>query len=62
MQEARFQAAVAALGNSQLTTIILVARPDKNAIREAARTSAEFASAGFGKSATGNKWRVYRQR
>lgn len=47
MQEARFQAAVAALGNSQLTTIILVARPDKNAIREAARTSAELRALGL---------------
>jgi len=47
MQEARFQAAVAALGNPQLTTIILVARPDKNTIREAARTSAEFRAIGL---------------
>ena len=47
MQEARFQAAVAALGNPQLTTIILVARPDKITIREAARTSAELRALGL---------------
>ena len=47
MQEARFQAAVAALGNPQLTTIILVARPDKTTIREAARTSAELQAIGL---------------
>ena len=47
MQEARFQAAVSALGNPQLTTIILVARPDKNTIREAARTSTELRALGL---------------
>lgn len=47
MQEARFQAAVAALGNPHLTTIILVARPDKITIREAARTSAELRALGL---------------
>jgi arsenite/tail-anchored protein-transporting ATPase len=47
MQEDRFRAALAALGNPGQTSIILVTRPDKAAIREAARTSGELASLGL---------------
>jgi arsenite-transporting ATPase len=48
MQEERFQAALAALGDPSRTTIVLVTRPDKGAIREAARTSAELRALGLG--------------
>jgi arsenite-transporting ATPase len=47
MQEERFKAAVAALGDPALTTIVLVTRADKSAIREAARTSAELHALGL---------------
>jgi arsenite-transporting ATPase len=47
MQEERFQAALAALGDPLRTTIILVARPDRTAIREAARTSMELKALGL---------------
>lgn len=47
MQEERFQAAVRELGNGQRTTIVLVTRPDRGAIREAARTSAELLTLGL---------------
>lgn len=47
MQEARFQAALAALGDPARTTIVLVTRPDRGAIREAARTSAELRALGL---------------
>jgi len=47
MQEDRFRAALAALGNPNQTSIILVTRPDKAAIREAARTSGELAGLGL---------------
>jgi arsenite-transporting ATPase len=47
MQEARFQAALAALGDPALTTVVLVARPDIGAVREAARTSAELRELGL---------------
>lgn len=47
MQESRFQAAVRELGNARRTTIVLVTRPDRGAIREAARTSAELLSLGL---------------
>jgi len=47
MQEERFQAALAALGDPLRTTIILVARPDRTAIREAARTSTELKALGL---------------
>jgi arsenite/tail-anchored protein-transporting ATPase len=46
-QEARFKAAFEALINPALTTVILVARPDKGAIEEAARTSAELHALGL---------------
>ena len=42
MQEDRFHKALEALGDSKRTTIILVTRPDRGAIREAARTSGEL--------------------
>lgn len=42
MQEDRFRQALQALGDSRQTTIILVTRADRGAIREAARTSGEL--------------------
>ena len=42
MQEARFNAALDALSDPKQTTVILVTRPDKGAIAEAARTSQEL--------------------
>ena len=42
MQEERFQQALSALSDPQHTTIVLVTRPDSNALREAARTSDEL--------------------
>ena len=42
MQEDRFRKALQALGDSRRTTIILVTRADRGAIREAARTSGEL--------------------
>ncbi|MGQ3028637.1 MAG: TRC40/GET3/ArsA family transport-energizing ATPase, partial [Ferrovibrionaceae bacterium] len=42
MQEGRFRAALATLGDHAITTIVLVTRPDTGALREAARTSAEL--------------------
>lgn len=48
MQEGRFQAALKALSDGRRTTIVLVTRPDRGAIREAARTSAELGALGIG--------------
>ncbi len=48
MQETRFQAALAALGNPALTTILLVTRPDHGALAEAARTAGELVALGLG--------------
>jgi arsenite-transporting ATPase len=42
MQEDRFHKALQALGDSKRTTIVLVTRADRGAIREAARTSGEL--------------------
>lgn len=42
MQEDRFRKALQALGDSNQTTIILVTRADRGAVREAARTSGEL--------------------
>ncbi|QDP26696.1 arsenical pump-driving ATPase [Bradyrhizobium cosmicum] len=42
IQEDRFRKALQALGDSRQTTIILVTRADRGAIREAARTSGEL--------------------
>ena len=47
MQEARFNAALAALGDASSTTVILVARPEASAIAEAARTSADLKALGL---------------
>ena len=48
MKEARFKAAVVALGDPALTRIVLVSRPDRAALAEAARTSGELAALGLG--------------
>ena len=47
MQEARFKAALDALGDPAKTTVILVTRPDKGAVAEAAHTSAELHELGL---------------
>lgn len=47
MQEARFKAALDALSDPGRTTVILVARADKSAIAEAARTSEELRTLGL---------------
>jgi arsenite-transporting ATPase len=48
MQEERFKAALAALSDAALTTVVLVTRPDKGAMAEAARTSEELRALGLG--------------
>lgn len=47
MQETRFAAAVGALADDKRTTVVLVARPDRAALREADRTSAELEALGI---------------
>jgi arsenite-transporting ATPase len=47
MQEARFNSALEALGDPARTTVVLVTRPDKGAIAEAARTSEELHELGL---------------
>ena len=47
MQEERFKAALQALGDPAKTTVILVTRPDRGAIAEAARTSEELHTLGL---------------
>ena len=47
MQETRFLAALEALGNAERTTIVLVTRPDRAALREADRTSGELEALGI---------------
>ena len=47
MQEQLFNAALAALNDATLTTVVLVARPDKGALDEAARTSHELHALGL---------------
>ena len=47
MQEARFNAALRALSDPLLTTVLLVTRPDPSAQREAARTSEELRAMGL---------------
>jgi arsenite/tail-anchored protein-transporting ATPase len=47
MQEQRFKAALDALSDPSQTTVILVTRPDKGAIAEAARTSEELHELGL---------------
>ena len=46
LQEARFAAAVEALGDGGRTSIVLVARPDRAALREVDRTSGELETLG----------------
>lgn len=47
MQEARFNAALQALSNPALTTVVLVTRPDPRPMAEAARTSEELRTLGL---------------
>ena len=47
MQEARFNAALATLGDSSLTTVLLVTRPDPRPMQEAARTAEELRTLGL---------------
>lgn len=47
MQEARFKAALDALSDPARTTVVLVTRPDKGAMEEAARTSEELHALGL---------------
>jgi arsenite-transporting ATPase len=48
MQEERFRRALDTLGNPAQTSIILVTRPDRGAVREAGRTSDELRALGLG--------------
>ncbi|HMN91712.1 MAG TPA: arsenical pump-driving ATPase [Hydrogenophaga sp.] len=48
MQEARFNAALRALGDPALTTVVLVTRPDPRPMQEAARTADELRQLGLG--------------
>lgn len=47
MQEVRFNQALAALSNPALTSVVLVARPETSALKEAARTSVELKALGL---------------
>lgn len=47
MQEARFNAALTTLSDSSLTTVVLVARADHSALREAERSSLELTELGL---------------
>lgn len=47
MQEARFNAALAALSDPSLTTVVLVTRPDPRPMQEAARTALELRALGL---------------
>ncbi|MFO1151214.1 MAG: arsenical pump-driving ATPase [Alsobacter sp.] len=47
MREARFRQGLAALSDSERTTVVLVTRADRGAIREAARTSVELQDLGL---------------
>jgi arsenite-transporting ATPase len=47
MQEARFKAALAALSDPALTTVVLVTRPDPRPMQEAARTAEELNTLGL---------------
>ncbi len=49
MQELRFKAALSALSDPGKTTVILVTRPDRGAIAEAAHTSSELHALGLNK-------------
>ena len=52
-KRALYEASVEALGDATRTTIVLVSRPDRKALREAARASAELADLGVA-----NQWHV----
>ena len=60
MQEARFNAALKALSDPSLTTVVLVTRPDPRPMQEAARTSDELQPARSGQPAAGGQRRVPR--
>ena len=47
MQETRFNAALDALSNASLTTVVLVTRPDPRPMQEAARTAKELQALGL---------------
>jgi len=47
MQEAKFNAALEALGDPAATAIVLVTRPERPALLEAARTARELAALGM---------------
>jgi arsenite-transporting ATPase len=47
MQEARFNAALAALSDAALTTVVLVTRPDPRPMQEAGRTAEELRTLGL---------------
>ena len=47
-QREQYHAAVGQLGDPQRTTLVLVSRPDRGALREAARAGAELAAQGIG--------------
>ena len=47
MQESRFNAALEALGDPGKTSIVLVTRPERSALLEAARTAAELSALGM---------------
>ena len=47
MQETRFNAALAALSDAALTTVVLVTRPDPRPMQEAARTAEELRTLGL---------------
>lgn len=47
MQETRFNAALAALSNAAITTVVLVTRPDLRPMQEAARTADELRTLGL---------------
>lgn len=47
MQETRFNQALAALSNPELTSVVLVARPEASALKEAERTSVELKALGL---------------
>ncbi len=47
MQETRFNAALAALSNAAITTVVLVTRPDPRPMQEAARTADELCALGL---------------
>jgi arsenite/tail-anchored protein-transporting ATPase len=50
-QQARFELALASLTDGARTTVVLVTRPDRAALREAARTSGELEALGLGNQA-----------